>query len=81
MISHFDVLPFKDLLASKVEKHTVVESFSDNFDLFGYESSIMLVNYGDIWLTFIIFISSYLIYKTAQILLTRIPLFRNKFAR
>ena len=64
MISHFDVLPFKALIDERVKEKVVTESYSDNFDLFGYESTLVLVNYGDIWLMLIIFISFYLIYKT-----------------
>ena len=56
MVSHFDFLPFKDEIYDLVSTDAVIDTYGGNFDLFGYDSTLAIVNYGDIWLSAILFI-------------------------
>ena len=72
MVSHFDFIPFKDQIYDLVSTDAVVDTYGGNFDLFGYESTLALVNYGDIWLSILMFLGFCLLSKLMVILLKKL---------
>ena len=72
MVSHFDFIPFKDELYDLVSTDAVIDNYGANFEAFGYNSTLAVVNYGDAILTLLIFFASFFIYKIFSVLLTKL---------
>lgn len=74
MVSHFDLIPFKDQIYELVQTDSVTNSYGVNFENFGYESTLALVNYGDAFLIILIFLASYLAYLLLSVILKKLNL-------
>lgn len=55
-----------------VSSDAAQDSYGGNFDLFGYESTLALINYGDAWLAVLIFFGFMLISYVAKIVLLKL---------
>ena len=51
------------------------DNYGGNFDLFGYSSTLALVNYGDIWLAILIFIVCSFLFKIGEIVFKKFQRF------
>jgi len=49
LVSHFDMLPVGDAMNEKVTKQEEHEAYRDNFELFGYETDLSILNFSDFW--------------------------------
>eukprot|EP00347_Sterkiella_histriomuscorum_P011756 403371220 len=72
MVSHFDVIPFKDTIYQKIEDNDVTFiPINYNFSLYGYDSQLFIMNVADIYMVIMILIGYYAIYKAVQYMFKR----------
>jgi len=49
LMSHLDMIPLGDALNEEVTKDEEHEAYRDNFELFGYETDLSILNFSDLW--------------------------------
>ena len=72
MVSHFDFISFKEKLYQVVSEKEVVDSYEGNYGVFGFASSLCLLNYGDIFIIVALFTLTYILLVFANKLLEKI---------
>lgn len=73
MISHFDIIPFRDAIYKSIYRHH--ETFipvSGNFQIFGYDYSLAFLNLGNTYLVFIIMTGVWILYKALGLVLAKL---------
>lgn len=64
MVSHFDALPFKDEIYDAIQEQNVFfQPYNSNMELFGNDSTIVMINLTDIWIASGMMIGFFLLYR------------------
>ena len=75
MVSHFDFIPFKDQIYDLVQNDADITNYGGNFELFGYETTLSLINFGDAFLAIFSFIVFMIISKVIALILKKLKRF------